>query len=435
MPRLGLYPAVGLAFLAGLVCTALLWLWLHGGQAPAPAPAPKPSSSGLTKERAANATIMRALVDMAGLPYEESLAAPLEENVKQADYALVQAMLRLGMRPTDTVIEKTELRHGPNGQPGTNGDAYHFQRLRIPVGGDPQPFTTALRESLQAWAERAELAQVVADSTKSVWSLSVGGVQTHELVLWLAKPGAPFAPVPPELRPRPMPSLRRAGEPARLVLVMDDLGQSMPAVRRLLDLPYPVTFAIWPDSSHAREAALAAHAAGREIIVHQPMEPLGYPKVKPGPGALMAGADEAFIEEQIRKAFAKVPYAVGLNNHMGSRFTQNGAGVRAVLRVLRAKNMLALDSVTHPASQFYAEGLRHGLPTLRRDVFLDVTAKREAVLQQLRKAEKVALLTGHAVAIGHPLPETLAALQEWGRTRNTQVTLVRLMDLVPRGER
>ncbi len=450
LPRPGLYPALVLAFLAGIALMGALWLWRDAPDQPAPVkrapvtasvPAGRPSPPAAASapapsgDAAANATIMRALVDMANLPYEESLSAPLEENVRQVDYALVQAMLRLSMRPAETVIEKTELRHSRGGRPdgvGGVGGAYHFQRLRIVVGPDPLPFVTALHESLRAWAEKAELAQVSSNrQDQIVWTVSVSGVQTHELVLLLARPGtAPVAPMtPPDLGLRRVLRQRQPGEPARLVLVMDDLGQSMPAVRQLLALPYPVTFAIWPDSSHAREAGLAAHAAGREIIVHQPMEPLGYPKVKPGPGALLVGADEAAIEEQVRSALNKVPYAVGMNNHMGSRFTQNSAGVRAVLRVLRAKKLMALDSMTHPASVLHAEAARQGFAPLKRDVFLDVTAKKEAVLHQLRTAEKVALLTGHAIAIGHPLPETLAALKEWSRVRNPQVTMVRLADL------
>ncbi len=439
LPRLGLYPA--LAFLAAMLLLAGLWLWLKESQTAA-SPSTRTAATGHNASSArgadADATILRVLVDMAGLPYEESLAAPLEENVKQVDYALVQAMLRLGMRPADTVIEKTELRHGRKGQAASgDGGLYHFQRLRIAVGSDPLSFVSALRESLRAWADRAELVRLSPGRRdQSVWAVNVGGTPTHELVLFTktGEPPAVPSPIPSASGPRRVQRQRLPGEPAYLVLVMDDLGQSMPAVRQLLALPYPVTFAIWPDSGHAREADFEAHAAGREIIVHQPMEPLGYPKIKPGPGALLHGATDASIEEQIRLALAKVPHAVGLNNHMGSRFTQNRAGVGAVLRVLREKKLLALDSMTHPASVLYGEATRMGLPALKRDVFLDVTARKEAVLRQLRIAEKVALLTGRAIAIGHPLPETLAALKEWGSIRNLQVSMARLTDLAERSE-
>ncbi len=462
LPRAVPSRTVILAFLAGIAAMGGLWLLLDFGssfgpvpsaKAPAVAaapekravPRPKPSAEtapsakalppaekGPAARNGSDATIMRALVDMAGLPYEESLSAPFEERVKQADYALIQAMLRLSMRPAETVIETSELRHNRGGK---DRGAYHFQRLRISVGADPLPFVTALHESLRAWAEQAELAQTAfpeKEGGPALWTISIGGVPTHELALVTGKAGR--SPAVPARDPSPARILRqrRPGEPARMVLVMDDMGQSMPAARQVLALACPVTFAVWPDSGHARETARAAHEAGNEVIVHLPMEPLGYPGVKPGPNALMVGADAASVERTVRAALDKVPYAAGLNNHMGSRFTQDSAGVQAVLRVLREKNLMALDSLTHPASVFYAQASRMGLDALKRDVFLDVTAKKDVVLRQLRAAEKVALLTGQAIAIGHPLPETLAALKEWSRTRNGQVTMVRLADLTLR---
>lgn len=417
-------PHVPVAFAALLVAgfwmLFCLWSWLGPSSEPAPQPqkaqvqdrAPARSAqNGSSGEGEANATIMRALVDMSGMPFEESLSAPLEDGVKQVDYALLQTMLRLGLKPEFVSLDKVELRH-------KGAEAYHFQSLRVQSGPDPLPFATALHEALRAWAEKAELKR----GEGGLWTVSVLGTLTHELHLAPPKPDGP----PPPSIPHTLPA-RRPGEPARLVIVMDDLGQSMPAVRSLLALPYPVTFAVWPGSSHAREAALAAHQAGREIIVHLPMEPLGYPKVKPGPDPLLVGADPARIERTVDAALARVPYAVGLNNHMGSRFTtQDTAGLRVVVAGLKNRNLLALDSVTHPASRFYGEARRQGVPALRRDVFLDVSAKRADILKQLQKAENVALLTGRAIAIGHPLPETLAALKEWALIRNRQVELVTL---------
>ena len=129
------------------------------------------------------------------------------------------------------------------------------------------------------------------------------------------------------------------------------------------------------------------------------------------------------------QALARVPYAVGLNNHMGSRFTRDREGVRVVLEILRGRNLFMLDSLTHPRSVFYDEALQMNVRAYRRDVFLDNTISRQAILDNLRRAEETALLTGRAIAIGHPHPETLAALKEWERLRNPSVRIVRLRDL------
>ena len=262
----------------------------------------------------------------------------------------------------------------------------------------------------------------VAENSSYEEAFSVQGCITHELRL--LPPNE--LPIPPLQAPLP----GKIGDSARLAIVIDDLGENMNAVRQLLRLPYPVTFAILPRSSHARESAEAGHAAGRQIIVHQPMEPLGYPERKSVLGVLQTGDSSQAIEQVLQQSFAAVPHAVGLNNHMGSRFTQNNAAARAVVSVVKERNLFVLDSVTHPASVLYAQARRHGVPSAKRDIFLDVTQTKEAVLAQLLQAEKLALLTGRAVAIGHPHAETLAALQEWAGIRNRQVEAVPLRALM-----
>ncbi|MDR2076864.1 MAG: divergent polysaccharide deacetylase family protein [Desulfovibrio sp.] len=228
---------------------------------------------------------------------------------------------------------------------------------------------------------------------------------------------------PPGDRPPP------AGAQARMVIVIDDLGENMSAITALLALDYPVTFAFWPHGSHVREGAEAVHKAGGEILVHYPMEPLGYPRVFPGPRALLSSMPPERIASLVEAGISAVPHAAGLNNHMGSRFTQDRSGTAAVALVLKRHNLFLLDSLTHKNSVFADLGRRLGVTTFSRDVFLDDVPHRKAILAELRQAERIALRRGRSIAIGHPLPETLAALKEWQHSRNTAVRLVRLQDL------
>jgi polysaccharide deacetylase 2 family uncharacterized protein YibQ len=214
-----------------------------------------------------------------------------------------------------------------------------------------------------------------------------------------------------------------------LVIVMDDLGASRPALEQLLALDYPVTFAFWPHGAATRSGAAQALAKSREVIVHQPMEPLGYPEVRPGPNVLMSGMSPEQIRDRLEAALAAVPGAGGLNNHMGSRFTQNPEGVRVVADFLKDRGLFLLDSCTHPRSVFGPEGKRRGAEVYLRDVFLDALPGRGKALEELRRAEGIALRRGWAVAIGHPLPETLIALKDYERLRDKNIRLVRLRDL------
>lgn len=367
-----------------------------------------------------NPAITRALLSMANLAFEEPFDTYLEDAVKQADFALVQAMLRSNMPLEEAVVEQTELRSSDAGP-------YHFQRIRITVGKDSRPFITGLEESLRAWAENAHIARSEGKRAGGeLWTVSVGGIETHELFL------VPFPVSLPGTDDGPGRVLRRraSGEVARMVIVIDDIGEDMSAARTLSGLPFPVTFAIWPRSTHAHRAAETANAAGLEIIVHQPTEPIKYPEMNPGPGALFTSLSDAEIEARVKDSLLRVPNAVGMNNHMGSKFTRDRRAVAAMVRPLRKRGFFVLDSLTHPGSLLYAEAMRQGIPALKRDVFLDSVPGKENALKQLYKAERIALVSGRAVAIGHPLPGTLAALKEWEARRDTHIELVRLSDLL-----
>ena len=226
-----------------------------------------------------------------------------------------------------------------------------------------------------------------------------------------------------------MPRLRTTDKEPKLAIVIDDLGFSKSAVRELLDLDYPVALAFLPHGAHTQSGAREAHAKGREILVHQPMEPVDYPQVRPGPNALLAGMSDSRIRHILNASIAAVPHAVGLNNHMGSRFAQQINEVNAVIQVLKERDLFMLDSLTHRDSVFVSQSRRMGVKYYSRDVFLDSSPSREKILEELYRAERIALLTGQAVAIGHPFPETLAALKDWQHLRNREVRIVKLREL------
>jgi uncharacterized protein len=214
-----------------------------------------------------------------------------------------------------------------------------------------------------------------------------------------------------------------------LTIVIDDLGESISAAHSLASLDYPVTFAIWPRSSYAKEIADVASAFSREIIIHQPMEPMSA-DAKPGPGAVYVDMTSEDIRATLRANFKLIPGAVGLNNHMGSKFTQNREAVREVALEAKESGFFVLDSMTHAKSVFFNEAKRQGLIAFRRNVFIDNVKEVQSTLHQLKKAERIALAKGTAIAIGHPYPTTLLALQEWEKQRNGRVAVVKLSELL-----
>lgn len=192
---------------------------------------------------------------------------------------------------------------------------------------------------------------------------------------------------------------------AYLSLIIDDLGQNIERDNRVLALPGPVAVAIMPDTPHATNFARQAHKAGRTVILHMPMEPAT------GPYAWHPGAPVEALSRRLDAALAKVPFAAGLNNHMGSRMTSQAAPMAWLMRELQGRGLFFVDSRTSAATVAAAKAQAIGLAHVSRDVFLDDVRTPEAILAQLRLGIELARRQGSAVLIGHPYPQTLAVLE------------------------
>ncbi len=197
----------------------------------------------------------------------------------------------------------------------------------------------------------------------------------------------------------------------RIALIIDDVGLDASAAARVLALDIPLTVAILPYADAAASTARSAEAGGRDVLVHVPMEPLGL--ADPGPHALRVDLGDADLRARIRWAMARVPGAIGLNNHMGSRFTRDPRALRVALGAIAGQAPLFVDSMTTADSRglAVAEGL--GLAVLRRDVFLDHVIETDIIAERLAEAQSLARAQGHAVVIGHPHGLTLDALENW----------------------
>jgi uncharacterized protein len=197
-------------------------------------------------------------------------------------------------------------------------------------------------------------------------------------------------------------------------IVIDDLGHNPREDRRAIALPAPVAVAILPHTDRSNALANEAHGAGKEVLLHLPMDPENDSHVHAGPGRIESHMSAREITAMFAYDLQTVPHAVGVNNHMGSRVTQNAASMKALMRAIRARgNLFFLDSLTSPSSVAARIAEETGVPTLRRDVFLDNDRSAQAVSESLQQLERLLVTRGRAIAIGHPYPETLTALERW----------------------
>ena len=200
----------------------------------------------------------------------------------------------------------------------------------------------------------------------------------------------------------------------RLFVVLDDVGHATAALEPYLALPGPLTFAVLPRLAASTESARLIHQSGHEVILHQPMEP--HSDAHPGPGALSTSTPSGEVAAILAHNLSTVPYAVGLNNHMGSKATENTALMHAVAREIQRRDMLALDSRTSAGSVFAAVVAERGVPVAVRNVFLDNERNREYVSGQLEVALDHARTHGNAVMIGHVTTPLAAEVlsERWG---------------------
>ncbi|MCK5838108.1 MAG: divergent polysaccharide deacetylase family protein, partial [Desulfobacula sp.] len=164
-------------------------------------------------------------------------------------------------------------------------------------------------------------------------------------------------------------------------------------------------------------------------MLHLPMEPMGYPRVNPGPGAILSGMSPDLLLDQLRKDIQEVPYVVGVNNHMGSRLTSHSDQMNQIFTILKKERLFFVDSRTSSASQCEASARLFKLKFAHRDVFLDNLQETAYITGQIKKLIDLAKKHGSAIGIGHPYKATLKALsRELPKLKNT-VDIVRASDL------
>ncbi|MEE9614828.1 MAG: divergent polysaccharide deacetylase family protein [Thermodesulfobacteriota bacterium] len=239
--------------------------------------------------------------------------------------------------------------------------------------------------------------------------------------------------VPPPPPPRPMPPTPPAPTKAsvRVAFVIDDMGGGMKRLRELAEVSAPVTVAVLPHLRYSKEVAREAHAKGMEVLLHLPMEPRDAVTHDPGEGALLTAMTEDEVRLRTRVAIDAIPYITGVNNHMGSRFTEDERLMRAALDVVGERDFLFLDSRTSNRSVGGRVGRELGVRTVERNVFLDNTRDEEYIRGQVEELVAIARKRGGAIGIGHPYPETIAVLLEMiPALIEDGVEVVRLSDLV-----
>ena len=233
----------------------------------------------------------------------------------------------------------------------------------------------------------------------------LGWPATREWLFYGRRPQPSIPPRPQEPLPPapPAPAVQAA-----VAIIIDDLGFVEEPTEAFWTLEIPLTFAVLPwgrySESHAREAL----RRGQEVILHLPVEPLD-PQTDPGRGALYTGLPPEELRRRIRENLKAVPGIVGVNNHMGSKGTQDRSMMELLMRELKKEGLFFVDSMTIHSSVAWSVAREYGVPTARRDVFLDGLGV-ERIPDQIDVLIEKALAQGTAIGIAHTRPGVAAAL-------------------------
>ncbi len=197
--------------------------------------------------------------------------------------------------------------------------------------------------------------------------------------------------------------------PALISVLIDDMGYRLGDGLAAIALPGPLGYSILPHTPHAKRLLEAAREAGREVLVHLPMEAVQGNGLL-GPGALRADMNHEIFVDTVHQGLDSLPAAVGVNNHMGSLLTRHTLPMGWLMQSLKSRGLFFIDSRTTAHSVAARVAREHAVPVLSRDVFLDNEREADHVRAQFHALVAIARRRGHALGIGHPHPVTVAVL-------------------------
>jgi len=297
---------------------------------------------------------------------------------------------------------------------------YRYWEVWVPEDFDFKRVLDLFREHVERKAQNVTINEKTLDAKTFLLTASVDGLDTHSFLFTKAAAEAPegakvlLAFVPDDKEKIDIDALPRVdykGAP-RVAIIIDDIGYRDAIDRLFLTLPGKVTFSVLPYGPGGRQLAQDAHDKGCDIMLHMPMEPISYPNDDPGQGKLLVTMPDADIRRSVEKNLEQIPHIVGVNNHMGSKFTADAAKMRVALEGVQQRGLFFVDSVTIGRSVAFRVAKEKGLRAAARNLFLDHSPDYESICRQVDLAGRIAKAQGSAIAIGHPFQNTFRALKD-----------------------
>lgn len=233
------------------------------------------------------------------------------------------------------------------------------------------------------------------------------------------------------------PSFKPSGSPSGLenpmiALVLDDNGYNLEQSRAFIALPFPFTLSVLPSLKYSRQVAREALSKGKEVILHCPMESYEGNRWL-GPGAILVSMSDDEIKKQVEADLYDVPGATGVNNHMGTKATEDERVMKAFLSYLKERGLYFLDSKVTAGSKASQIGQELGVIVLENDLSLDHDPDPRVIRENMKRLGEIAQKKGVAIGIAHVYTKNLLPLfKELGDYWKEQgFRLVPLSEILP----
>lgn len=344
------------------------------------------------------------------LPFEEVYATSkqLSRDIRLVDKAISDGLYAMGV-PQEGIVFLSVV---PREKDGYYWD-FNDIKAMIPRQHPLSQVGNEIRTRVSNLRRPVEITIAKQSPKEIIYHIFCSGLFTHRLNI--LRDGYP----PPHRLPCP-----------KIGIIIDDVGYDSSLARAFIQLDLPLTLSILPFAPGSKSIAQRAKQEGREIMLHLPMEPINYPAVNPGDGVLLLSMDKEMILEVLNRDLSRVPFVSGVNNHMGSRFTESEEKMVVVLTELKRRGLYFVDSRTTSRSVAFKVAKRMALRTAKRDIFLDNELSENALKIQMERLLSLARQKGWAIGIGHPHQETLELLKRYESTLTHETEVVPISRLV-----
>ena len=325
--------------------------------------------------------------------YEEiySKSSDLKKKIRLADNALYKSFYSEGIAEKDIFFSSVAPKH-------KNGYYWDFTELliRFPKENAALQLAEIIEFNMSELAPTVTYDRERISPDELVYYLFVQGYFTHKIRLIFH--GDIEKPIK---------------GPPKIAIIIDDLGYDFRLAMSFIRLDLPLSLSVLPIAPYTKHIVQAANHSKRELILHLPMEPNDYPNVNPGPGALLVNMNEKELRRLIKEHFNRITGLRGVNNHMGSLFSEKRDKMSVVLSEVKKANLFYVDSKTTNQSVGNELAEKMGIPTANRSIFLDHDLSPESIRFQMERLLSISRYTGDAIGIGHPHDVTREILMEY----------------------